>query len=76
MRVTASCRLRRRGGRRPVGFLRELLGAPGGEIKDITELEVRRASLEDTYMALVHRHESGSDTGSATGPTMLEGVPA
>lgn len=37
-----------------VPFLRELLAAPGPEI---AELEVRRASLEDTYMALVRRHE-------------------
>ncbi|MFD1147241.1 ABC transporter ATP-binding protein [Saccharothrix hoggarensis] len=28
----------------------------------ITELEVRRSTLEDTYMALVHRHESGRAT--------------
>jgi ABC-2 type transport system ATP-binding protein len=32
-------------------FLRELFAAPGAEI---TELEVHRASLEDTYMAMVH----------------------
>jgi ABC-2 type transport system ATP-binding protein len=38
------------------GFVRELLAQPGA---DITDLEVRRASLEDTYMALVQRHETG-----------------
>ena len=39
----------------PSEFVRDLL------IKnpDVTELEVRRASLEDTYMALVRRVESG-----------------
>ena len=52
-----------------VGFLRELLGAPGEEIE---ELEVRRASLEDTYMAMVHQHE----TGSAAGPAQVEAVSA
>ena len=40
-------------------FVRDLL------IKnpDVTELEVRRASLEDTYMALVRRVESGQSRG-------------
>jgi ABC-2 type transport system ATP-binding protein len=42
-------------------FVRELLQQYGEEI---TDLEVRRASLEDTYMALVHEHESGR-TGTA-----------
>src|SRR5690348_1602065 len=37
-------------------FVRELFRQYGDEISD---LEVRRASLEDTYMALVHQHESG-----------------
>lgn len=37
----------------PTGFVRQLLiGDPG-----VTELEVKRASLEDTYMSLVHRAE-------------------
>jgi len=36
------------------GFVRDLLI----ENADVTELEVRRASLEDTYMALVQRAES------------------
>src|SRR6266511_3709556 len=37
-------------------FVRELFAQHGEEIAD---LEVRRASLEDTYMAMVHRHETG-----------------
>ena len=37
----------------PTEFVRELLAKNG----DVTELEVRRASLEDTYMALVQRAE-------------------
>ena len=37
-------------------FVRELLGADDG---GITDLEVRRASLEDTYMTLVREFESG-----------------
>ena len=32
---------------------------------DIADLEVRRATLEDTYMALVYEHETGpAGTGS------------
>lgn len=38
-------------------FVRELFREHG---EAIGELEVRRASLEDTYMTLVHEHESGS----------------
>ena len=37
-------------------FVRELFAQYHDEIAD---LEVRRASLEDTYMAMVHRHETG-----------------
>jgi ABC-2 type transport system ATP-binding protein len=40
----------------PADYLREVLNAPGGLI---TDLEVRRATLEDAYLALVHRVESG-----------------
>jgi ABC-2 type transport system ATP-binding protein len=40
------------------GFVRELFGHHGGEISN---LEVRRASLEDAYMSLVHRFESGQE---------------
>lgn len=43
-------------------FVRELLAQHGEEI---TDLEVRRASLEDTYMALVHEYESGGSSGAA-----------
>jgi ABC-2 type transport system ATP-binding protein len=35
-------------------FVRRLLAEHGDEV---TDLEVRRASLEDTYLSLVHRHE-------------------
>ncbi len=38
------------------GFVRELFAQHGEEIAD---LEVRRASLEDTYMAMIYRQESG-----------------
>ena len=38
------------------GFVRELFAQYGDEV---TDLEVRRASLEDTYMVMVHRHEQG-----------------
>lgn len=37
-------------------FVRELFAQYDDEIAD---LEVRRASLEDTYLAMVHRHETG-----------------
>jgi ABC-2 type transport system ATP-binding protein len=43
-------------------FVRELFGQYGEAISD---LEVRRASLEDAYMSLVHQFESGR-RGSAT----------
>jgi ABC-2 type transport system ATP-binding protein len=42
----------------PSAFVRNLLAAN----PDVTELEIRRASLEDTYMALVHRAESAHKT--------------
>jgi len=42
------------GGGDPTGFVRDLLAKDA----DVTELEVRRASLEDSYMALVQRVES------------------
>jgi ABC-2 type transport system ATP-binding protein len=44
------------------GFVRQLFSQYGEEIAD---LEVRRATLEDTYMALVQRHESGAADQSA-----------
>lgn len=40
----------------PTGFVRQLF-AKGGE--GITDLEVKRASLEDTYIEIVRQHESG-----------------
>lgn len=46
----------------PTPFVRELLT---GEPR-VADLEVRRASLEDTYMALVHRAETGA--GAADTP--------
>jgi ABC-2 type transport system ATP-binding protein len=45
----------------PAGFLRELLRQYGGSVED---LEVRRAGLEDTYMALVRQFESGHGQGA------------
>jgi ABC-2 type transport system ATP-binding protein len=55
------------GGRRHVHAVRE--GDPSDFVRDlltrnpdVTELEVRRASLEDTYMALVRRVESGQSS--------------
>jgi ABC-2 type transport system ATP-binding protein len=45
----------------PTRFVRELFRQYGESVED---LEVRRASLEDTYMALVRQQESGT-TGSA-----------
>jgi ABC-2 type transport system ATP-binding protein len=38
------------------GFVRGLLA----DHPDIADLEVRRASLEDTYLAMVHHHEVGA----------------
>ena len=40
------------------GFLRELLA----QHSDVADLEVRRATLEDTYIAMVRRFESGDRT--------------
>jgi ABC-2 type transport system ATP-binding protein len=45
----------------PTGFIRDLLI----QNPDVTEIEVRRASLEDTYMAIVQRVESGLSRGGA-----------
>ncbi|MPZ93567.1 MAG: ATP-binding cassette domain-containing protein [Propionibacteriales bacterium] len=42
-------------------FVRQLLTQYG---EDVTDLEVHRASLEDTYMTLVQQHEAGG-TGAA-----------
>jgi ABC-2 type transport system ATP-binding protein len=43
----------------PSDFVRDLLM----KNPDVSELEVRRASLEDTYMALVRRVESAESRG-------------
>ena len=45
----------------PTAFVRTLLAGDAA----VAELEVRRASLEDTYMALVHRAESAGPDGGA-----------
>jgi ABC-2 type transport system ATP-binding protein len=47
----------------PTRFVRELFRQYGESVED---LEVRRASLEDTYMALVRQAESGG-SGSGLG---------
>lgn len=49
-------------------FVRELFAQHGD---DIADLEVRRASLEDTYMTMVHRHE----TGHGSEPVVQFGTP-
>jgi ABC-2 type transport system ATP-binding protein len=43
-----------------VAFVRRLFDEHGDEL---TDLEVRRASLEDTYLTMVQRSESGVRTG-------------
>ena len=45
-----------------VGYVRTLLG----QHDDITDLEVRRATLEDTYIAMVQQHETGHPGQAAT----------
>lgn len=42
-------------------FVRQLLD----QDQDITDLEVRRATLEDTYIRMVHRHEQEGSGGGA-----------
>jgi ABC-2 type transport system ATP-binding protein len=54
-------------------FVRQLLAA-GGE--DICELEVRRASLEDTYLALVRQAEAQPAAPVAGRPAASSGVRA
>ncbi|MEU3606819.1 ABC transporter ATP-binding protein [Streptomyces sp. NPDC035033] len=54
--------------RTPTRFVRDLFAAHGD---GVDKLEVRRATLEDTYLAMVHAAESGgADTGL---PTALGG---
>lgn len=43
----------------PTGFVRSLLAGPDGDA--VTDLLVSRASLEDTYIELVSRHQAGFD---------------
>ena len=45
--------------------MRELFAKHG---EDISDLEVRRAGLEDAYMALVHRFESGRQSKARREP--------
>ncbi|MBX7268066.1 ABC transporter ATP-binding protein [Micromonospora sp. Llam7] len=68
-RISAEAEVRwSRGGARFVhstsdatGFVRQLFAEHGAQIAD---LEVRRASLEETYMTLVRDHESGRADGA------------
>ena len=46
----------------PTAFVRELLG----QYEDVSDLEVRRATLEDTYIAMVQQYESGNVAPGAT----------
>jgi ABC-2 type transport system ATP-binding protein len=43
-------------------FVRDLLG----QHDDVTDLEVRRATLEDTYIAMVQQHETGHPDQAAS----------
>ena len=47
----------------PTRFVRELFVRHGD---DVADLEVRRASLEDTYLTMVQQHESGRADQAAT----------
>jgi ABC-2 type transport system ATP-binding protein len=46
----------------PTAFVRELLG----QYEDVSDLEVRRATLEDTYITMVQQYESGDVAPGAT----------
>ncbi|MGH8949696.1 MAG: ABC transporter ATP-binding protein [Acidimicrobiia bacterium] len=46
----------------PTAFVRELLV----QHEDVSDLEVRRATLEDTYIAMVQQYESGQVAAGAT----------
>lgn len=46
-------------------YVRSLFATDG---EDISELEVCRASLEDTYLALVHQAEAGQPAGAGVSP--------
>ncbi|HLS45648.1 MAG TPA: ABC transporter ATP-binding protein [Ornithinicoccus sp.] len=68
MSATAKVRFRRDGQLHtestedPVSYLRDVLARPG----EVIDLEVRRASLEEAYLALVHQVETGADTPPAS----------
>jgi ABC-2 type transport system ATP-binding protein len=55
----------------PTRFVRELFARYGDEIAD---LEVRRASLEDTYLTMVQQHETGHAEQAATAFSQAEGA--
>lgn len=46
----------------PAGYLRAVLNAPGGPV---TDLEVRRATLEDAYLGMVGKGRQPEDTAAA-----------
>jgi ABC-2 type transport system ATP-binding protein len=46
----------------PTSYVRHLLA----QHDDVTDLEVRRATLEDTYIAMVQQHETGRPGEAAT----------
>ncbi|OKI65041.1 ABC transporter ATP-binding protein [Micromonospora sp. CB01531] len=52
------------------GFVRDLLNEHGDGVQ---ELEIRRASLEDAYMALVYEEESGVRAGTAAASVWRQG---
>jgi ABC-2 type transport system ATP-binding protein len=54
----------------PTRFVRELFARYGEEVAD---LEVRRASLEDTYLTMVQQHETGHAEAAATAFSQPEG---
>jgi ABC-2 type transport system ATP-binding protein len=54
------------------GFVRDLFAQHGDDVED---LEVRRASLEDTYIAMVQQHESGVDGQALAALTAAAGGP-
>jgi ABC-2 type transport system ATP-binding protein len=57
----------------PTRFVRDLFRQYGESIED---LEVRRASLEDTYMALVRQAETGGSGSGLTGDAASAALPA
>lgn len=56
----------------PAAFLRELLNAPGGPV---TDLEVRRATLEDAYLGLVYRTETETSAAPVHSRDFLAAAP-